>query len=86
MDNNTKSMLVLGGAALIGGWGGSRLATRLGATLGMSFGPWGAAAGALAGSLLATALVKKAISIEDMPAAEVPLNATAAGGEAAAES
>jgi len=70
MDNNTKNMLVLGGAALAGGWGGSWAATKLGAHLGYRFGPWGAAAGAMAGSLLGTTIAKKFLESQAIPGLE----------------
>ena len=70
MDNNTKNMLVLGGAAVAGGWGGSWAATKLGAHLGLRFGPWGAAAGAMAGSLLGTTIAKRFLGPQTIPGLE----------------
>ena len=85
MDKATKNMLILGGAALAGGWGGSWAATRLGATLGLTLGPWGATAGVLIGSLLGTTVAKKVL--EDQALAELGVSVVpeAVGGPAGAD-
>ena len=70
MDNNTKNMLVLGGAAVAGGWGGSWAAAQVGARLGVNLGPWGAAVGAMIGSMLGTSIAKKIIQTQTVPGLE----------------
>jgi hypothetical protein len=80
MDNNVKNMLVLGGAAIAGGWGGSWASSRLGAALGLTLGPWGTAGGAIIGSLLATYLAKNMAGI-DTPALPEPDSAAEAASE-----
>jgi len=61
MDSNTKNMLVITGATVAGGWGGSWATGRLGAALGLSLGPWGSAAGAVIGALLGSTVAKSMI-------------------------
>jgi phage-related minor tail protein len=58
MENSLKNLLVLTGAAIAGGLGGSWAAGRIGTALGVSLGPWGAAAGGMIGAMLATSLAK----------------------------
>ena len=64
MDKSTKDMLVLGGAAIVGGWGGSWASGRIGAAMGLSLGPWGSAAGAVIGALLGTTLAKSVLGAD----------------------
>ncbi len=64
MDNSTKNMVVLAGAAIVGGWGGSWASGRIGAAMGLSLGPWGSAAGAVVGALLGTALAKNVLGAD----------------------
>ena len=77
MDNNTKNMLVLGGAAVAGGWGGSWAAARLGATMGLSLGPWGSAAGAVIGSMLGTTIARMVLETQMMPGLEASITTDA---------
>lgn len=62
MDSSTKNMLVLGGAAIAGGWGGSWATGRLGTALGLSLGPWGAIGGAVIGAMIGTAMAKSMLA------------------------
>lgn len=78
MENSTKNMLMLGGAAIAGGWGGSWAAARLGATFGLSLGPWGSAAGGLIGAMLGTALAKNLLGIDTQALPSPEAVATAA--------
>lgn len=64
MENSTKNLLVLGGAAIAGGWGGSWAAGRLGTALGLALGPWGSAAGAVLGAMLGTSLAKNMLGVD----------------------
>ena len=84
MENNTKNMLVLGGAAIAGGWSGSWATGRLGAALGLSLGPWGAAAGAVIGALLGTTLAKSMLGV-DTEALPDPESIAATVSESVAE-
>ena len=74
MENSTKNMLVLAGAALAGGWGGSWATARLGTALGLTLGPWGSAAGAVIGALVGTSLAKNMMG--ETPARPEPEEAT----------
>jgi hypothetical protein len=65
MENNLKNLLVLAGAAIAGGWGGSWAAGRIGTAMGVSLGPWGAAAGGMIGAMLGTSLAKGVLGHTD---------------------
>ena len=52
MDDSMKNTLLLGGATVAGGWGGSWAIGRLGAALGLNLGMWGSVAGAVIGGML----------------------------------
>lgn len=79
MDSNTKNMLVLGGAAIAGGWGGSWAAARLGASFGLALGPWGSAAGGMIGAMLGTTVAKSLLGVETQALPE-PESMTEAAG------
>ncbi len=84
MENNTKNMLVLGGAAIAGGWGGSWAAARLGASFGIALGPWGSAAGGMLGAMLGTAVAKNLLGV-DTQALPDPESMAAATSETVSE-